>query len=79
MSPKPGDMGSVPGSGRSLMLWDNKALVPQLLKPVQLDPTLRNKRSHCNEKPAHHSYRVAMLAPARESPLAAMKTQSSQK
>ena len=29
------------------------AHVPQLLKPAHLEPTLRNKRSHCNEKPAH--------------------------
>ena len=31
------------------------AHVPQLLKPARLEPTLRNKRSHRNEKPAHHS------------------------
>ena len=29
------------------------ARVPQLLKPVCLEPVLRNKRSHRNEKPAH--------------------------
>ena len=27
------------------------ACVPQLLKPVRLEPTLHKKRSHCNEKP----------------------------
>ena len=27
------------------------AHVPQLLKPACLEPTLRNKRSHCNETP----------------------------
>ena len=26
---------------------------PQLPKPVHLEPTLRNKRSHCNEKPEY--------------------------
>ena len=26
----------------------------QLLKPVRLEPMLRNKRSHRSEKPAHH-------------------------
>ena len=26
---------------------------PQLLKPVRLEPVLRNKRSHRNEKPTH--------------------------
>ena len=28
---------------------------PQLLKPARLEPVLRNKRSHCSEKPAHHN------------------------
>ena len=31
------------------------AHVPQLLKPVRLEPTLLNKRSHRNEKSAHRS------------------------
>ena len=31
------------------------ARVPQLLKPVRLEPVLRNKRSHHNEKPTHHN------------------------
>ena len=34
------------------------AHVPQLLKLTCLDPVLRNKRSHCNEKPEHRN-RVA--------------------
>ena len=29
------------------------ARVPQLLKPVHLEPVLRNKRSHHNEKTVH--------------------------
>ena len=29
------------------------AHVPQLLKPVRLEPMLHNKRSHCSEKPMH--------------------------
>ena len=29
------------------------ARVPQLLKRACLDPVLRNKWSHCNEKPMH--------------------------
>ncbi|KAJ8792811.1 hypothetical protein J1605_003996 [Eschrichtius robustus] len=37
------------------MLRSNQAHVPQLLKPVRLEPVLHNKRSHCNEKPAHHN------------------------
>ena len=31
------------------------AHVPQLLKPEHLEPMLRNKRSHRNEKPAHRN------------------------
>ena len=31
------------------------AHVPQLLKPARLEPVLRNKRSHRNEKPAHRN------------------------
>ena len=34
---------------------NSRAHVPQLLKPARLEPVLRNKRSHCNEKPAHHN------------------------
>ena len=45
-----GVVGSVPGSGRSHMPRSNEACIPPLLKPV-----LCNKRSHCNEKPKHHS------------------------
>ena len=30
------------------------AHAPQLLKPARLEPMLRNKRSHCSEKPFHH-------------------------
>ena len=30
------------------------ACVPQLLKPMPLEPMLHNKRSHRNEKPEHH-------------------------
>ena len=31
------------------------AHMPQLLKPMRLEPVLCNKRSHCNEKPAHRN------------------------
>ena len=30
-----------------------KPPAPQLLKPVCLEPVLRNKRSHCDGKPMH--------------------------
>ena len=60
-----GDTGSIPGPGRSHMSRSNKACAPQLLslcsracepqllKPACLEPMLRNKRSHRNEKPEH--------------------------
>ena len=62
-----GDMGSIPGPERSHMPQSNYACVPQLLslrsrahepqllKPTHLEPVVRNKRSHDNEKPAHHN------------------------
>ena len=55
------------------------ACVPQLLKPVHLEPVLRSKRSHRNEKPAHRNKEWPPLTAARESPRAAVKTQCSQK
>ena len=62
-----GHMGSSPGPGRSHMLQSNQARAPQLLslrsrarkpqlpKPTRLEPVLRNKRSHRNEKPAQRN------------------------
>ena len=50
-----GDTGSSPGLGRSHMPRSNYAHAPQLLKPACLEPMLGNKRSHCNEKQAHHN------------------------
>ena len=62
-----GDMGSSPGMGRSHIPRSNKvrapqllslrsrAREPQLLKRARLEPVLCNKRSHHNEKPAHHN------------------------
>ena len=41
--------------------------MPQLLKPVHLEPVLCNKKSHCNEKPAHHSEEQPPLTTTRES------------
>ena len=55
------------------------ARVPQLLKPVCLEPVLRNKRSHPNEKPAHPNEEGPPLAATRENPRAATKTQHSPK
>ena len=42
-----GDVGSIPGPGRPHMHY---ACVPQALEPV-----LYSRRSHCNEKLAHHN------------------------
>ena len=55
------------------------ARVPQLLKPVRLEPVLRNKRSHRNEKPAHRNKEEPQLTATRESPHSATKTQHSHK
>ena len=53
------DMGSIPNVGRFHMRsLFSKAHKP-LLIPCALELLLRNKRSHCNEKPAHHDWRVA--------------------
>ena len=51
----------------------------QLLKPVCLEPVLHNKRSHLSEKPTHRNEEQPLLGTTRESPLAATKTQCSQK
>ena len=45
--------GSVPGLERSHMSRSNEACASQLLKPVTLEPVLRNKTRHCNGKPAN--------------------------
>ena len=62
-----GDTGLIPSLGRLHMSWSNWACVPQLLSlhsralemqllsPHALQPVLRNKRSHHNEKPTHHN------------------------
>ena len=55
------------------------ACMPQLLKPVLLEPMLHNKRNHHNEKPTHRSEESPPLATTRESPQAATKTPHSQK
>ena len=42
--------------------------MPQLLKPMHLEPMLCNKRSHCNEKPEHRNKEQPPLAATREKP-----------
>ena len=58
-----GDTGSSPVSGKiphaaeqvSPCATTAEAHAPQLLKPTCLEPVLRNKRSHRNEKHVHHN------------------------
>jgi len=53
------------------LVWENPTCcVATKPEPVTTEPELRNKRSHCSEKPKHHN---------RENPHAATKTQNSQK
>lgn len=48
-----GDTGSAPGPGIPHVPQGSSTRAPQLLKPTHLEPMLCNKRSPCNEKPAH--------------------------
>ena len=75
-----GDMGSSPAPGRShmprsdwaralqLLSLRSGARAPQLLKPVRLEPMLRNKRGHRNERAAHSNKEWPSLPTTRESP-----------
>ena len=75
-----GDTRVRPGLGRCHMQQSNeahapqllslhsRALEPQLLKPARLEPVLRNKRSHRNEKPVHCNEEYPLLAATREKP-----------
>ena len=40
----------------------------QLLRPTYLEPVLRNKISHYNEEPVHHSEEETPLTETREKP-----------
>ena len=53
--------------------------MPQLLRPMSLEPVLHNKGSHCNKKPVDHNEELPLLSATRESRHAATKMQSSQK
>ena len=74
-----GDMGLIPGPGRSHMWKGNLTYVPQILEPVCLEPVLCNKRGHDNEKPKHRNEEYPPLPETRESLGTATKTQCSQK
>ena len=52
---------------------------PHLLKPAWLEPALCSKRSRLNTKGVHRKEEQPLLSAPRESPCAAMNTQSNQK
>ena len=66
LSASAGDLGMIPGPGRSHVLWGNQACVRQLLnlrsrarelqllKPTFLDPALYHTRGHGSKKSVHH-------------------------
>ena len=54
------------------------AHVPQLLKPMRLEPVLHNKRSHHNEKSVHCN-EEPLLATTRENLRTAIKTKNNKK
>ena len=74
-----GDMSLIPGPGRFQMLQATKAHVPQLLKPLNLETVLCNKRSHRNKKPMQHKEEEPLLSRTRENPRAAVMTQCNPK
>ena len=74
-----GDMSSIPGPGRLHMPQSNYASVPQLPKPVHLEPVLCTKRRHHNEKSMHCSEEQPLLTTARESPHAARRPSKERK
>ena len=52
--------------------------MPQLLKPVCLEPVLHNKRSHCSEKPVNRNKEWCPFTTTGESLSTAIKTQCNQ-
>ena len=77
----PANAGLIPGRRRFHLLQGNSAcattaepLCHNYWSSGTLEPVLRNKRSHCHEKPMHHNQRIAPHATTRESPHATTKT-----
>ena len=73
-----GDMGSLPGPGRSHMPQSNEAHATAT-EPVCLKPVLHDKRSCCNDKAMPCSEEQPPLTPTRESQRTAVKTQCNEK
>ena len=53
-----GDTGSIPGPGRFPHAAEQLGPCATTTEPAHLEPVLRNKRGHGNEKPAHHSLQL---------------------
>ena len=70
------DMGSI--LGKISYTMEQLSPCATTTEPPGLEPVLR-KRCHHNGKSMHHNEEQPSLAPARESPHAAMETQCSQK
>ena len=49
-----------------LLSLRSRAGEPQLLSPRALEPVLRNKGSHCSEKPTRYKEEKTPLAPTRK-------------
>lgn len=73
-----GDTGSAPGPGIPHVPQGSSTRAPQLLKPTHLEPMLCDKRSPCNEKPAHGKEEQLPFT-QRERAYTATKTQHDQK
>ena len=65
--------GKIPHAAEQLGPWAT------ITEPARLEPVLRNKRGHDNERPAHRDEEWPPLAATRESPRTETKTQHSHK
>ena len=73
-----GDSSSIPSLGVLTSLRATKPVHHNYWNLHTVEPAL-HKRSHHNEKPAHHEEEQPLLAAPRESLCSALKTQYSQK
>ena len=84
-----GDVGSIPGPGRSHVPRSNSPIWHNYLacalesrhhncSACMPEPVIHNERSHCSEKPTHRNKEYPPLTAARESLRTAMKIQHSQ-
>ena len=59
-------LGAIKPSAPPLPSLRSRARELQLLKPKRPRACAPQKRSHCNEKPVHHDWRVPPLTPTRK-------------